>query len=343
MINLQAFFASIGVVTPLYSFNNQYDFYRAVLWDDGTITHSQYEFYTKIADSRYEFFKQYINETEFYKDINDVGIWDFKTFYEVSQSYFANTVNTPIPCSSPVAVPANVDVNVEDYPLLWIEGDYIDTYTGDTFQVPQCVTDGNGFEYGNVTDIDLDNTGLTTDFTTVLLSKYSNLDYLDISFNNVSVVDVTNNGVLTTFHCHSNLIQDLDVTHNPVLVDLKCDRNLLTDLNLSYNPLLVKLILYTNQLTNLDISYNPLLNYIICAGNQLVNLDISNNPLLNYINSYGNQLSNIVNSQMLIVLDNHGLSNGYFNSSIFGGGSLTAAGATAKANLQAKGWTIVGV
>jgi hypothetical protein len=56
-----------------------------------------------------------------------------------------------------------------------------------------------------------------------------------------------------------------------------------------------------------------------------------------------NQLDNIVNSQILIDLDGHGLSNGYFRSSIFGGGVLTTAGTTAKNNLLAKGWTIVGL
>jgi hypothetical protein len=54
-------------------------------------------------------------------------------------------------------------------------------------------------------------------------------------------------------------------------------------------------------------------------------------------------LNAAVNSQILIDLDAHGLSNGNLNSSIFGGGTLTAAGQTAKTNLLSKGWTIVGI
>jgi hypothetical protein len=54
-------------------------------------------------------------------------------------------------------------------------------------------------------------------------------------------------------------------------------------------------------------------------------------------------LNSAINSQLLVDLDGHGLSNGYFQSSIFGGGSLTAAGQTAKTNLQAKGWTVIGI
>jgi hypothetical protein len=50
-----------------------------------------------------------------------------------------------------------------------------------------------------------------------------------------------------------------------------------------------------------------------------------------------------MNCKILEDLDSHGLSNGYFQSTIFGGGTLTIAGITAKSNLLAKGWTIVGV
>jgi hypothetical protein len=64
---------------------------------------------------------------------------------------------------------------------------------------------------------------------------------------------------------------------------------------------------------------------------------------LSDLRCYNNQLDNLVNSQILIDLDSHGLSNGYLRSSIFGGGSLTTAGQTAKANLLSKGWTIVGI
>tara|TARA_R110000822_G_C15073479_1_gene468873 strand:- start:8 stop:229 length:222 start_codon:yes stop_codon:yes gene_type:complete len=56
-----------------------------------------------------------------------------------------------------------------------------------------------------------------------------------------------------------------------------------------------------------------------------------------------NQLNAAVNSQLLIDLDGHGLSNGYFQSTIFGGGTLTTAGLAAKASLLLKGWTIVGL
>jgi hypothetical protein len=54
-------------------------------------------------------------------------------------------------------------------------------------------------------------------------------------------------------------------------------------------------------------------------------------------------LNSTMNSQLLVDLDNNAVLNGYFQSSIFGGGSLTAAGQTAKTNLQAKGWTVIGI
>jgi hypothetical protein len=86
-----------------------------------------------------------------------------------------------------------------------------------------------------------------------------------------------------------------------------------------------------------------LLTTFYCYNNLLTNLDISQNVNLVNLICYANQLDNLVNSQILIDLDANGLSNGYLNSTIFGGGSLTAAGQTAKANLQAKGWSILGI
>jgi len=64
---------------------------------------------------------------------------------------------------------------------------------------------------------------------------------------------------------------------------------------------------------------------------------------LTYLACHLNQITNTINSQILVDLDNNGNSNGFFQSSITGGGSLTTAGSAAKTSLQAKGWNIVGI
>ncbi len=101
--------------------------------------------------------------------------------------------------------------------------------------------------------------------------------------------------------------------------------------------------MFDNKLTTVDLSDLTLLIKASIHLNQLTSLDISSNPDIDFLQSQSNELDAAVNSQILIDLDTHNLSNGFFTSSIFGGGTLTTAGTTAKANLQAKGWTIVGI
>ena len=106
--------------------------------------------------------------------------------------------------------------------------------------------------------------------------------------------------------------------------------NQLTALDLSQSISFTDLRCFDNQITTLDIS-------------QCVNLDISQCVNFDNLRCQDNELDAAQNSQILIDLDSHGLSNGCLQSSIFGGGSLTAAGQTAKTNLLSKGWTIIGL
>ncbi len=51
---------------------------------------------------------------------------------------------------------------------------------------------------------------------------------------------------------------------------------------------------------------------------------------INYLNIASNRLSNTTNSQILIHLDSHNLSNGYLNSSIFGRGFINDSSGNSK-------------
>ena len=212
--------------------------------------------------------------------------------------------------------------NVEDYPLNWIDGTYYSTYKGNTFQVSSIENVKSEAEYNAVTSIFLNSLSLTTDFTSTLLGKFNNL---------------------SNFRCFSNQISVLDVSQNTNLTQLQCYGNQLTALDVSQNINLTLLFCQSNQLTTLDISQNVNLVTLFCQVNQLTTLDISQNVSLKTLVCHTNQLDATTNSQILIDLDTNGQNNGLFSSSIFGGGSLTAAGQTAKINLLSKGWTIVGI
>jgi hypothetical protein len=169
------------------------------------------------------------------------------------------------------------------------------------------------------------------------------LTELNIRNNNITSVDVSTCLVLDTFSCQNNDLPTLDVTNNTALTELQAFSNDLPSIDVTNNTALTLLYLFSNDLTSIDLSNNVLLNTLYLQSNDLDDLDISNNTLLTNLRIQNNELDNLVNSQILIDLDGHGLSNGYLQSTIFGGGSLTTAGTTAKTNLQGKGWTIVGI
>jgi hypothetical protein len=88
MINLDTLFSSLGIVSGNAAAQNQYDFYKGIVWNDATITYDQYEFFEKLGVSRRDFFRTYAaNEREFYRDIDDIRIYDFWTFYKHAAEY----------------------------------------------------------------------------------------------------------------------------------------------------------------------------------------------------------------------------------------------------------------
>ena len=207
--------------------------------------------------------------------------------------------------------------------------------------LPTACTDfGDRDDYESVTNIDIRSNSLTTDFTSELLGKFPNLQILNLAGNSMEILDLSENYLLDNLNCQVNDLTSLNTSNNPLLEVILCRANDITSLDLSNNPLLTYISAELNDLDNLDISNNPLLSRLVIRGNNLDDLDISNNPLLTVLSVYSNNLNAAVNSQLLIDLDSHGLSNGSFTSSIFGGGSLTTAGEAAKTNLLGKGWTI---
>lgn len=87
-IDIATLFGDIGIVSGNTNATNQYEFYYGVVWDDATITYNQFEFFSKTpAGNRYEFFKPYGGEFNFYSDIDDPLITDYRSFYQYAGAY----------------------------------------------------------------------------------------------------------------------------------------------------------------------------------------------------------------------------------------------------------------
>jgi hypothetical protein len=235
-------------------------------------------------------------------------------------------------CSLFESARKGINIKVEDFPLLWIEGNggsgYYDSYTGDTFQISGngCVFGGDDSNYNLIQSITLGSKSLTTNFTNTFLSKFSKLNYLNLNDNeNISSLNISSLLELKDLFVNALDISSLDFTNNTKLEILNAFQSSISgdfaDLNIT-SVLITQLHLHQNSITDFN---------------------ASSYPLLNDVQFQGNELTAATNSQILIDLDTNNLSNGYYRSTKYGGGSLTSAGTTAKSNLQGKGWTIVGV
>ena len=241
-----------------------------------------------------------------------------------------------------------ININVADFPYLWIFGNggagYYGTYTGDTFLIAGsgCVYGGGASDYNVVTDIEMVAQGLTTNFTIDFLIKFPNITDFYITNNQITFVDIPSslNLLILAAGTNPNLTNINGIELQTGLKELYLYDTDFTNINFSVFQSLEILQVQRTEITDISSinSITSLIDLVIWGNTQIVNknLDISN--LVN-LQALKCQNSGFVN----LDLDGHGLSNGYFRSSIFGGGSLTTAGATAKANLQAKGWTIVGI
>ena len=136
------------------------------------------------------------------------------------------------------------------------------------------------------------------------LEKLTALTYLDVSYNQLTSLDVSKNTALTKLYADRNPLTDLDVSKNTALTYLSVYSYQLTKLDVSKNTALIDLDVYGNKLTNLDVSKNTALISLRVDSNQLTNLDVSNNTALEYLIANNNQLTNldVSNNTALIYL-----------------------------------------
>ena len=112
------------------------------------------------------------------------------------------------------------------------------------------------------------------------LEKLTNLNSIDLSYNNISSIDVKQYSELTEILMYYNNLTELDVTNNLKLKTLSVYNNEIENIDLSKNTELTYLSLSNNNISNLDITKNTKLNYLSLSGNKLNNIDLSQNSEL---------------------------------------------------------------
>jgi Leucine-rich repeat (LRR) protein len=130
------------------------------------------------------------------------------------------------------------------------------------------------------------------------IEDFTALEYLDVSNNNLTNLNLNQNAFLEILNCSTNVVlTSLDVSQNLALVLLRCGINQLTTLDLSHNNALNYLTCHDNQLTSLDVSQNTALATLVCQENQLTTLDVSQNIALELLSCQENQLTTLDVSQ----------------------------------------------
>ncbi|WP_428473608.1 leucine-rich repeat domain-containing protein [Photobacterium indicum] len=130
------------------------------------------------------------------------------------------------------------------------------------------------------------------------------IESLDLSNNQLTTLDVTNNTLLKTLYLPNNNLKNLDVSANPLLEFLYAYNNQLSEIDLTHSPLIKELILVGNQLHDLNITANTVLIDLLVYANALTELDISKNTQLEYLQAEKNQIDtlNISHNPNLSVL-----------------------------------------
>lgn len=144
------------------------------------------------------------------------------------------------------------------------------------------------------------------------LEFFPNLTGLNISGNNISEIDLTNNTMLRMLFIDSNELATLNVSNNTLLTNLDCSSNRLSEINVSNNVNLERLVLSGNNLTELDVTNNVSLNSLFVSNNKLVDLDLSNNRDMNILFAKDSEISNLnvsgISNLSTVFLDNNNIS-----------------------------------
>ena len=125
------------------------------------------------------------------------------------------------------------------------------------------------------------------------IEKLTSLTTLDLRYNNISNIDLSQNTKLTSLNLEGNDLDSIDLSKNTLLLWLDLSLNNLINIDLSRNTELTSLSLAYNNLSNIDLSQNTELGTLYLDNNNLSSIDLSNNTKLTDLELYSNNLISI--------------------------------------------------
>lgn len=125
------------------------------------------------------------------------------------------------------------------------------------------------------------------------IEYFTNLIYLDCSYNLLTTLDVTALTNLVEFKCYHNNLNFLNINGITSLKILSYGTNNLPNLNFSANVNLIEIYCGENNISNIDISQILDLRVLICYYNNITSIDVSNQLNLRILECRNNLLTNI--------------------------------------------------
>ncbi|MEK3792175.1 leucine-rich repeat domain-containing protein [Paenibacillus sp. FSL R7-0204] len=122
------------------------------------------------------------------------------------------------------------------------------------------------------------------------IGHFTALQELDCSYNELTVLELSQNAELATVNCRSNRLIELNAQPNRLLKELDCSRNHIRTLDLSQNPALEKLECHENMLSKLELSSNRWLKVLNCSYNSLHELRLQDNTALERVDCGSNYI-----------------------------------------------------
>ena len=125
------------------------------------------------------------------------------------------------------------------------------------------------------------------------IEKLTSLTYLNLSDNNISNIDLSQNTELTYLNLDSNNLISIDLSNNTKLTFLRLSYNNLNSIDISKNTKLTYLNLNDNNLSSIDLNKNTSLTTFDLTMNSLGSIDLSQNKELTDLNLSYNNISSI--------------------------------------------------
>lgn len=129
------------------------------------------------------------------------------------------------------------------------------------------------------------------------LSNLINLENLELMYNNIKTINLSNNTKIKKIVLENNQISQIDLSKNVNLEHISLSYNKLSNINLENNINLKELWLNDTLISNINLSNQKLLEEVFLYGNSIETIDLSQNKNLKVLWLGKNPIKNLDISQ----------------------------------------------